>query len=84
MSWLREVFSEDGQGSFSRVAAAFHTSAVLAWGFQFVHFHHVIPDPVTMAAMSGFAVAPYAANKAASAISSFSSSAPTPLPDPSK
>lgn len=80
MSWLREVFSEDGQGSFSRVAAAFHTSAVLGWGFQFVHFHHVIPDPVTLTAMSAFAVAPYAANKAAGAISSFSNPAPVDTP----
>jgi hypothetical protein len=81
MSWLREVFSEDGQGSFSRVAAAFHTSSVLAWGFQYVHFHHIIPDPVTLTALSAFAVAPYAANKAASAISSLSNRTSV---DPSK
>lgn len=77
MSWLREVFSENGQGSFSRVASAFHTAAAILWGCQFTHAHGAIPDPATLVALAGFAAAPYAAGKAASAISSFSSN-PTP------
>ena len=71
MSFLREVFSEDGQGSFSRLASAFHTIAALGWGTHFVWFHHAIPDPPTLMALGGFVVAPYASNKFANAISSF-------------
>ena len=71
MSFLREVFSEDGQGSFSRVASGFHTIGVLSWISHFVWIHGAIPDSVTMLALGGFATVHYAANKTANAISTF-------------
>lgn len=72
MNWLREVFSENGQGSFSRLASALHTMGGLGWITHFVVHTHQLPDAVTLGGIAAFTVAPYAANKAAGAISSFS------------
>lgn len=71
MSFLREVFSEDGQGSASRVMMAFHACFVGVWGTLFVHHAHAIPDAVTMSGLTAFVAAPYALNKAHAAITSF-------------
>jgi len=76
MSWLREVFSEDGQGSFSRLASGFHTVGALGWITHFVVHTHTLPDPGTVAGLAAFVTAPYASGKISSAISAFSSSAP--------
>jgi hypothetical protein len=65
--FLREVFSEEGQGSFSRVASGLHVVAGLAWVSHFVWHTHVLPDAATMAGLSAFVVAPYGANKFANA-----------------
>lgn len=68
MAFFKEVFSENGQGSFSRVASGFHTIAMLAWGTHFCWLNHgAIPDPLTLTAMGTFAIAPYASNKVAGA-----------------
>jgi len=69
MSFLREVFSEDGQGSFSRVASGFHVAAALGWITHVVWHTHALPDPAALAAIAGFVVAPYGANKLAGALS---------------
>ena len=71
MSWLREAFSENGQGSASRLMFFLHSCASLGWGTHFVVHTHTIPDAATLAGLAAFAVAPYASNKMASAISSF-------------
>lgn len=72
MSMLKEFFSENGIGSYARLASAFHSAAVLAWGTHFCWVNHgSIPDPLTLAAMSAFAVAPYASSKAAGAFGTF-------------
>jgi len=79
MSFLREAFSEDdGRGSCSRLMMAFHAVAAVAWGTHFVLHTHVIPDPVTMAGLTGFITAPYAVNKMHAAVTAFSSSEKTP------
>jgi len=44
MSFLREVFSEDGQGSYSRSASGTIVLAVLAWVTYIVIKTHAIPD----------------------------------------
>jgi hypothetical protein len=68
MSFLREVFSEEGQGSASRVMMALHACA----GIGFVSFHlfknHVMPD---FSGVTLFVTAPYAINKLGSAADSF-------------
>lgn len=76
MSFLREVFSENGQGSASRIMMFLNTIGVLAWATMYVKAHLAIPDPATLAALGVFATMPYAANKTASAVSSFSAPAP--------
>lgn len=73
MSFLREVFSDGGSGSASRVMMGFH-AIVGAVGFGHVVYHnHAIPDAVTMAGLTAFVTAPYALNAAKNAITSFSS-----------
>ena len=72
MNFLREVFSEDGEGSASRVMMLFHFFAGTAW----VSFHlwkgdgaghHPIPD---LGGVTTFVIAPYAINKAHAGIAS--------------
>jgi len=48
--------------------------AGLTWGSQYVWWHHAFPDGATLCALAAFITAPYAANKAASAVSSFGTS----------
>ena len=76
MSWLREVFSDGGQGSASRVMLFLHSMAAIGWGSHFVYHTHTIPDVTTLGGLAAFAVAPYAANKTAEAISSFGNAGP--------
>lgn len=66
MFW-REVFSEGGQGSFSRVASGFHTIGALAWISHYVVHTHALPDALTLGGLASFVIAPYGANKVASA-----------------
>lgn len=62
MSFLREAFSEDGQGSASRLMMGFH-ALVGAVAILHVVFHnHALPDAVTLAGVTGFVTAPYAIN----------------------
>lgn len=43
-SWLREVFSEDGQGSFCRVAQGLIVAATLGWISYLVVRTNTMPD----------------------------------------
>jgi len=72
MSFLREVFSDGGQGSASRVMMGFH--ALIGGGsvLHVVYHTHALPDAVSMAGITAFVVAPYGLNVAKNAISSFS------------
>jgi hypothetical protein len=71
MSFLREVFSENNQGSFSRVAAGFHSATAMICILHVLWHTHVPPDAATMAGLAGFAVAPYGASKISGAISNW-------------
>lgn len=73
MSFWREVFSEGGQGSFSRVASGFHTAGALAWISHFVMHTHSLPDATTLTGLAAFVISPYGASKVSGAISSFGS-----------
>jgi hypothetical protein len=68
VSFLREVFSEEGQGSASRVMMALHAIA----GISFVVVHLMknghLPD---FSGVTLFVTAPYAINKLGSAADSF-------------
>ena len=73
MNFIRQVFSEDDdRGSCSRVMMALHALAAIGWGTHFVIHSHAIPDPVTMAGLTGFITAPYAVNKFHAAVTAFS------------
>lgn len=71
MGFFREVFSEDGQGSASRVMMGLHAIAGVAFIAHVVIHNHAIPDAVTMSGLTAFVVAPYAVNKAHAAITAF-------------
>jgi hypothetical protein len=62
MSFLREAFSDGGEGSASRLMMGFH-ALVGAAGFGHVVIHtHALPDAMTMAGLTAFVTAPYAIN----------------------
>jgi hypothetical protein len=79
MSFLREVFSDGGQGSASRVMMAFH-AAVGAGAIGHVVYHtHAIPDAVTMAGVTAFVTAPYALNALHKAVGAFGGNGANPV-----
>ena len=75
MSFLREVFSDGGTGSASRVMTGVHTvTACVCLGFV-VHKSGVIPDALTLGGLGAFSTIHYAVNAAKNAISAFSKGA---------
>jgi len=45
LAWFREVFSEDGKGSYTHVASACVVIATIAWvTYAMIKSHGVIPD----------------------------------------
>jgi hypothetical protein len=66
MTFWREVFSENGSGSSSRVLMGIHALAGIAW----VSYHvvavpgHPLPDAATMMGIGGFVSLPYGINAA--------------------
>ncbi len=78
MSFLREAFSEDGEGSASRVMMGLHAIAGVAFIGHVVMHNHAIPDAMTMGGLTAFVIAPYAVNKAHAAISAFAPPQKTP------
>lgn len=76
MSFLREVFSDGGQGSASRVMMGLHAIAAIAWGTHVVVHTHAIPDAVTMAGLTAWTTAPYAINAIKNTVTAFSQPKP--------
>jgi len=70
-SFLREVFSDNGQGSASRVMMGFHALVGGAAILHVVAHTHALPDAVSMAGVTAFVVAPYSLNVAKSVMTSF-------------
>lgn len=69
---FREVLSEpgpEGTLSWGRVAASLSLLSAIVWITKIVLHTHALPD---LMGASGFAVAPYAANRAATAVQAFS------------
>jgi hypothetical protein len=62
MGFFREVFSEDGQGSASRVMMGLHALVGSAAFLYLVHKNHAVPENLGL--VTAFVVAPYALNKA--------------------
>jgi hypothetical protein len=78
---VREVHSEPGPSgtlSWGRCASTGTLVAVLIFVGHIVFRTHTLPD---LAGASGFAVAPFAANKIATAVQSFSANPVTPNPN---
>lgn len=72
MNFLKAVFSESGEGSAARVMMAFHAVVGSVWVFHhLVHGHPLAEVPWT--GVTSFVCAPYAINKAQSAIAAFGS-----------
>lgn len=66
--FLREVFSENGVGSFSRVASGLHMVAGITWISHVVWHSHALPDIGALGGVTAFVASPYAANKISNAI----------------
>jgi hypothetical protein len=81
---VREIHSEPGPNgtlSWGRCASTGMLVAVLIFIGHIVFHSHVLPD---LAGASAFAVSPYAANRVATAVQSFSSNPVTPNPNPNQ
>jgi hypothetical protein len=72
--FVREIFSEDGQGSASRTMMGVHAAAGIGWvSYHVIHAAgHPLPDAVTLTGITSFVVAPYAINKFHGAVTAFS------------
>ncbi len=73
VTFLREVFSENGEGSASRVMMALHALAGISFVGLFFWKQHVLPE---FSGVTLFVTAPYAINKLGSAVASFAPKAP--------
>ena len=71
MSFLREVFSDGGSGSASRVMMAFHGIIGGAAISHVVYHTHALPDAVSVAGITAFVTAPYALNALHKAVGAF-------------
>jgi len=80
---LREILSEPGNGtlSFGRVASGLALLFCFGWATYVLVHTHVIPP---LAGLTGFALAPFAANKAANAAQAFSSNPVDATPNPTQ
>lgn len=69
LAFVKDVFSDGGQGSASRVILALH-SVVACVCLLHVSFHsHTVPDAVTLTGLGAFATVPYAINQIKNAVS---------------
>jgi hypothetical protein len=80
---VREIHSEPNGGTLSwgRCASTGTLIAILIYVGHIVFHSHALPD---LAGASAFAISPYAANRVATAVQSFSSNPVTPSIDPTK
>jgi hypothetical protein len=84
---IREIHSEPGPNgtlSWGRIAATASLVAAIVWVSHLVFRSGTLPS---LDGISGFVVAPYAANRVATAVQSFSQNpvapaAPAPVPPP--
>lgn len=65
MKFLKEVLSEDGQGSFSRVSSFLIVLGALYWITHLVRYNHAFPDFGGLALLIGTL---YGINKASSIV----------------
>jgi hypothetical protein len=75
---IREIHSEPGPAgtlSWGRIGASASLLAAIVWVSSIVIHTHSLP---ALDGISGFVVAPYAANRIATAVQSFSSNPVTP------
>jgi hypothetical protein len=63
MNFLKEVFSDGGTGSASRVLTLAHSSAAVYCLIHVTRLHGVLPDATTMMGLGGFATVHYAVNQ---------------------
>ena len=78
---VREIHSEPGPNgtlSWGRIGASASLLAAIAWVTSIVIHSHTLP---ALDGISGFVVAPYAANRIATAVQSFSGNPVTPNPN---
>ena len=62
MSFLRDIFTEDGAKSglnSSQVLMFLHAFAGIYWVTHFVRVKDALPDAVTLAGITAFVIAPY-------------------------
>lgn len=79
-TFWREVFSDNGQGSFARIAAAFTVaSAMVCLLYHTFHTGHV-PDAMASGGLATFGISPYAASRTMSAVGSFAGKDNGPRP----
>jgi hypothetical protein len=64
-SFFKGVFSEaDGSPSFGRCITLPIVAGVLCWDSAYLHYTHLLPDPLVLAAQSGFMAVFYGTAKA--------------------
>jgi hypothetical protein len=73
VAFFKEVFSEDGRGSFSRVIQGFIVLMTCSWVTYVVLRTRAIPDLTSPATFIGAGSLHYVANKIPSMISAFKS-----------
>lgn len=73
-SFIKDVFSDGGQGSASRVLTALHSLVACACLAHVVAHTHAVPDAVTLTGLGGFATVPYAINQIKNAVNPKSNS----------
>lgn len=63
MTWLKAVFSESGEGSFSRAISFVLVVFACGWVTSIVYHDHKLPDPSELLALGGFVSLFYGINK---------------------
>jgi hypothetical protein len=82
MGFLREVFSDSGTGSASRVMTAVHVITACGCLGYVTYHNHAVPDVLTTGGLGAFATVHYAVNAAKNAIAGFSKGGNGASPNP--
>src|SRR6266404_9689185 len=64
LSFLKQVFSDNGSPSASRLLTLLHSLVTCACLIYVTVHNHAIPDGMTLTGLGAFATAPYAINRA--------------------